>query len=60
MRSSGEKSTVLKSVKHNVFSRFYTRINIIIKYYTVGCLPSSTDSLAVARTAEITSTNNKW
>jgi len=48
----------VKSVKQNIFSRFYTRIYIIVK--TVDCLPSSSDSHAVAHTVEVTSTNNKW
>jgi len=56
---------ILELVKQNIISRFYTRVNIITYSNTAGCLPSSTDSHAVARTSEVkdglhqTRTNNK-
>jgi len=49
---------VFKSVNQNVFSHFAPVSTSLSN--TVGCLSSSTDCHAVARTAEVISTNNKW
>jgi len=48
-------------MKQNIFSRFHTLKPISISLSnTVGCVPSSTVSHAVARTAEVLWMNNKW